>query len=411
MKIKLTLPYAENYVIPIPQKIMGSKAIYDFIKQALIQKHPGFSSESLWDYFFTKDAYGRRARVVVITKALYTEKRILEKNCIFYFETEDGKKIKMFSGFNFKRNGERRKWRICFFGIISFLVLSAAGFGIIKAMDTKHHKEETELPVVETLEVRLHKNMFDVINNCSFIFERHGIIINSLQFTSENSAVLDFSAEGKQSYELIKELNEADFVKKCICQNITYWDEKEAFEIKIETDLSYSIVPSEDSMALLEIQERLSDEFKRTGAQMLSSGIAQDDGRVTFLMSVTEGNLKSLNERLNILFTENNLYLLNFSENRNSTLDSYQVSIEGLLVNKNQIIENPEKEETLSNIFIGKKEGKEASITLKEDLSGVAKNNLNRIDGYKKIGTVKKNGKTFYYYRTPENKIYISEEE
>lgn len=412
MEIELNLPYAETYIIPIPQKIKGSKAIETFIKQTLSQRHPGFSSECIWDYYLIKDGKKKTAKTFVITKDFYVEKRLLKKNCIFYSMTKGRKKIKLFSAHKFTRNGEIKKKRL-YILLVLIPLIAAAAFGIIKRADRKVY--ETEKPVVQIIEEAQtikHPNIFDLINICCEIFERHEVFISAVEFSTGSVTYLEFSAEGSQPFELIKELDKEESVKKCICQNIVYKEEKQSFEIKIETKEPFNLQQTTEGLFLLEIQGKLSEEFKKAGAVLVSGSIFEEEGRLSFIMTVNRENLGTLNEKINSIFVENNIYTQRFTEVKNLTDNTFLVNIEGILLKDGQIIENQEKEERLSKIFIKeKKDNQNFQTQITKEKVTAEEEHARESHTYQKIGTVKKDGKILYYYRTEENRIYISEEE
>ena len=413
MDIRLKIPYAEKYAIPLPKNMKGSKARDEYIRQFLIKSHPGFSSESLWDYFITKKEGVRTAEAAVIDRDFYVEKRILDKNCVFYFEAEDSKRTNLFSRFKFQRNGERKRRGKPLLLFFLFPLFAVAVFGIV--MITKpdpHQTEENPFPVIEVQEVRQYQNIFDFINNCCAVLEKYDVFISAVQFTSERAGILEFSAEGNQPYELIKELNETEAVINCTCGNIVYKDDKAAFEIRIETEVPHDMEPSDDEMFLLDLQGKLSDEFKKTGTEMISSSIIRSEGCVSFLMIAREESLQPLNEKMGVIFSENNLYTVKLSESSGGTDGSYQVNAQVILLKDDQTVESPVTDEKISEIFIRKKqEKKPLKMNGKKEQSGSMLQNGKNMNAYQKIGTVKKDGKVFYYYRTEENRIFISEEE
>lgn len=412
MEIELNLPDAETYIIPIPQKINGSKAIDNFIRQTLSQRHPGFSNECIWDYYLIKEGKEKAAKTFVITKDFYVEKRLLEKNCIFYSMTKGRKKIKLFSAHKFTRNGERKK-KGFYILLVLIPLLIVAVFGIIQG--TESNVSVTEKPVVQIIEevqTIKHPNIFDLINTCCEIFERHEVFISAVEFSTGSVSYLEFSAEGSQPYELIKELDKEAFVQKCICENIVYKEETQSFEIKIETKEPYNLQQSTDGLSLLEIQGKLSEEFKKAGAALVSSSIFEEEGRLSFIMTVNRENLGTLNEKINSIFVENNIYTQRFTEVKNLTDNTFLVNIEGILLKDGQIIENQEKEERLSKIFMKEKAANQIFQTqIAKEKVTVEEEHERESHTYQKIGTVKKDGKILYYYRTEENRIYISEEE
>ena len=412
MEIELNLPDAETYIIPIPQKINGSKAIDNFIRQTLSQRHPGFSNECIWDYYLIKEGKEKAAKTFVITKDFYVEKRLLEKNCIFYSMTKGRKKIKLFSAHKFTRNGERKK-KGFYILLVLIPLLIVAVFGIIQGTEGK--VSVTEKPVVQIIEEAQtikHPNIFDLINTCCEIFERHEVFISAVEFSTGSVTYLEFSAEGSQPYELIKELDKEESVKKCICQNIVYKEEKQSFEIKIETKEPYNLQQSTEGLFLLEIQGKLSEEFKKAGAVLVSGSIFEEEGRLSFIMTVNRENLGTLNEKINCIFVENNIYTQRFTEVENLTDNTLLVNIEGILLKDGQIIENQKKKERLSKIFIKEKEDNQNFQTqITKEKVAAEEEHARESHTYQKIGTVKKDGKILYYYRTEENRIYISEEE
>ena len=86
--------------------------------------------------------------------------------------------------------------------------------------------------------------------------------------------------------------------------------------------------------------------------------------------------------------------------------------IAGRYTKDGQIIENQEKEERLSKIFIKeKKDNQNFQTQITKEKVTAEEEHARESHTYQKIGTVKKDGKILYYYRTEENRIYISEEE
>lgn len=405
METELKLPYAEVYRIKIPRK---EKCTESFVYKELLKLHPGFSEESLWDYkpLCSRKSSEKEIIAVVLERDFYIEKRALENNISFYVKNE-AKKIRLFSKFKFIRNGERRKIRI-----IPFVAAVAAFLSLIilSLLGVKNFKKP--IVIEETvIEVQTEKalNVLELINHCAKIIETHKGIIKQLSFNafSANAGSLVFSVTDCEPYSLIKDLNQIENILECSCGSIVYNNEKENFEIKANIKFAGLIQKTTEEMELFELQNELIQMLKEINVIPILSNVEKGSRKISFKLEVKESELKIVNEKLDALFYERNLFITDFLEAKGSSSNLYIINFEVIELDKNQGIKNISEEEKLSEIFEKDKTAKKVENIIQKQTEH--KENID-IKNYKKIGSIQKDGKQFFYYRNDEGKIILSED-
>ena len=403
MEEELKLPYAECYSLEYPQKMAGRKRLYDFVKKSLYEVHPGFGEESLWDYKTVRKDSKKIIKAVVLDKSHFIERRVRDGKVIFYIKDDEGKKISFFRRKDFNEKGERKDKRLIFMIILAVAVFT----GILTAVCFTGMREK-EIPAIEepslphVSEEAL--NAFDEINRFSKIINKHEGKTDSVSFSAADKACLMFSLTCCGMYELVKELTEIGEGAQIICDNVVYKEEKENFELKVELRLPGVNQSPVDETELLETQNKITKRLKEEDAGLVTASLDSASGRLSFEL-VCEGNkLSKINNVLNQLCLENNLFTASFLETSSGEKNRFLIKADFIKLSDLQNLSDGGEEEFLSKLFEYEKES-----AAENNAGGKIMSENKKVKGWKKIGSVKKDGKDFYYYRTPEGKIESSE--
>ena len=122
MPDKLQLPYAEIYTIQLtPSK--KSKNLDSYVKEQITILHPGFCSDSLWDYKKLKGSKNV-IKAVVLDMAYFIECRIKKATRYFYIE-ENNFRYKFFTRKHYTNTGRRKSnlFLHMFFLLMSILII------------------------------------------------------------------------------------------------------------------------------------------------------------------------------------------------------------------------------------------------------------------------------------------------
>lgn len=408
MKEKLQLPFAEKYEIKYPQNCK-KRRLHEYIEKQLKGLHPGFSSDSLWDYVVITKGNEKIIKTVVLDKNYYIEKRIKNKKVDFYTE-EKNKIFVLFKSNKFSKTGKKKNshlflytvlYCLVFCTIISLVLLSTKNDN--KTEEIVEKNEEKEIPEV--------CNILDIINfTAEKIYEEKGIV-TSVSYSLEQNAKISFVINNCEPFVLINKILVNTQIQSCFCSNVTYKNSSESFEIQMVVPVNELLMDQKNGLELLEKQKDIISEIKQENIQVLNSSINQDYCKESFTLCVNRNDLGKTNNILADILIENSLLLTSFNEHteeNNLCIIEFEVA---LLSNKQsikQIVEN----ESLSKVMYVAPEIKVSKHintvkTGKKEIKEETKN----IQRLTKIGSVVKNGNTIFYYRTEDGKIYTSEEE
>lgn len=403
MEEELKLPYAECYSLEYPQKEAGRKRLYDFVKKSLYELHPGFGEESLWDYKTVKKGNVKIIKAVVLDRTYYIERRVSNGSAVFYIKDDEGKKISFFKKTAFNEKGEKKDKRLLF-----LIILAAVLFTGVLAVVCFTGMREKEPPAIEepSLPPASEKalNAFDEINRISKIINKHEGKISGVSFSAADKAYLVFSVSGCGMYELVSELADTEAEAQVLCDNVVYIDGKENFELKVELRLPQINQRSADESELLGIQNKIIQRLKEEEAGLVSASSELSSGRLLFEMVCEGKKLSKINSLLNKICQENSLFTASFSETASGEKNSFFIKAEFISLSDLQNLSDSGEEECLSALFEYVSENTPEKLTSRKGLS-----ETRIVKGWKKIGAVKKDGKDFYYYRTPEGNIESSE--
>ena len=402
MEEELKLPYAECYSLEYPQKVSGRKGVDDFVKKSLYELHPGFGEESLWDYKTVRKGSKKIIKAVVLDKTHYIERRVRDGNLVFYIHA-DGKKLCFFRKRDFNEKGERKNKRLVYLIILAVVLFT----GVIAAVCITGMKEK-EIPVQEepSLPPVSEKalNAFDEINRVSKIINEHEGKISSVSFRAADKARLVFSLSGCGMYELVKDLADDDGEAQVLCDNVVYTGGKENFELKVELRLPQVNQRPLNETELLETQNKISQRLKDEDSGLVTASLDSASGRLSFELVCEGEKLSKINKVMNQLCLENNLFTASFLETASGEKNRFLIKADFIKLSDLQKLSDSGEEEFLSKLF--EHESKNLPVNIPSE-KRVSENRS--VKGWKKIGAVKKDGKDFYYYRTPEGKIESSE--
>lgn len=405
MESELILPHAERYSIDYPEKRMTGKELKAYVQGRLGELHPGFGEKSLWDFTVIKDGEKRRLEAAVLERDFYIEKRLTDRKSRFYITGVDGSKYFLFKANKFDEKGDRKKKR--------YLWVAAAGLVIILLVfpffcfttQGRESEEPEETAVIETVEDAV--NVFDAVNQYASVIEGEGGKIKSVSLNAEGKLQISFSVTGCEPYSLVSEMLSLENTAACECENVAYEGGKENFELKAEVRGSQirQKIPAE--IELLELQKYITETLKENGAQMITAGCDSSSGRLSFLLECGKEKLSEANKVMNAVCLSANLFPLSFSEVLGGNRKGVTIRCELICLDESQRIREGNEDERLSLIFDFEEKHAEKVPSQNEKAAPVMKENS---EGWKKIGSEVRDGKVFYYYRTAEGKIEVSEE-
>lgn len=407
VKELLTLPEAETYIFNFLDYKKSKKKIKDFLKLKLKEVHPGFSSESLWDYVIIKNGQNKQIKTVVLNKEFYLERKLRNPNLKFEIDDGAGGKKNVFSSLKYKADGAYRKKTKLFLLLIPAVLIAVILFVLFKPEKTVVEKQELqETGVVQIENV---KNSLEIINSCcKVILDKGGKIKSTEYFSDEKNGKIKFFVTGCEPLSLIETLENESYIASCKCTDVVYENKKENFEIQIEFQIPqlYSDIQNEKELLLL--QQQITDMIKQMNAVLLNARLGTEEGKLSFQISSERKNLKSVNEKLDELVIEKKLFITEFSELQNE--DEFLINFEVIPLSGEQNLESVFEVEFLSEVY----EGKERQ-TVKQKVVSKQKNQPSlkpaATEHLEKIGNVTKNGKEYFYYKNSDGKVYALENE
>lgn len=410
LETELKLPYAEHYSFKSPQKIFGKEKLDRYVKEELGKVHPGFNEDSLWDYRLVNAGNVKVVEAFVMDKDFYIEKRLADENISFVFCTEEGRKLSFFEKKKFNERGDVKKGKLL---LLIILAASAVAlifvFALLSFAGNKN--KETVIEIRDEIEVTEDAlNIFDLLNTCASVIEAQGGKIRSVSFSAVSGGIYKFSVTGCEPFSLITSIEESERNAECSCSNVIYTDGKENFELEIKIPVSRIIQKIRGENELLGKQNRIVQKLSTEKVTLVSAGCDKGSGRMSFVMECERKSLKRINEKLNQICENENLFTVSFEESVSDTEDLFFIRIELIELDENQGVKSTSVTEKLSEVFertVNKKQS--YSIRLDEE-NKTEKETLEKARGWKKIGSVNKAGRILYYYRTPDGKIETSEE-
>ncbi len=159
-----------------------------------------------------------------------------------------------------------------------------------------------------------------------------------------------------------------------------------------------------EEIELLGMQDRISQKLKKMNSGLSSASADSGSGRLSFEMECERKELSRINNAVNHICLENNLFTTAFSEGVLGGKNRFLIRAEFICLAKEQKLSDVQTEESLSKLF-------EYEMETEVRKSSAVKNGIDAkaVKSWKKIGSVNQNGKTLYYYRTEDGKIETSE--
>lgn len=402
---ELKLPHAERYSIDYPEKRIHGRESADYVQARLTELHPGFGEKSLWDFTVIKDGEKRRLEAAVLERDFYIEKRLTDRKSRFYITGVDGSKYFLFKANKFDEKGERKKKRYLWVAAVGLVIILLVFPFFWFTKQGRESEEPEETAVIETVEDAV--NVFDAVNQYAAVMERAGGKIREVKAGAEGKIQVTFSVSGCEPYGLVREMLALGITALCECGNVVYEGEKENFELKAELRGSQIRQKLPGEMELLELQKYITERLKESGTELITAGCDSSSGRLSFLLECGKEKLSEANKVMNAVCLSSNLFPLSFSEILSGDRKGVAVRCEFICLDESQRIKEGDEEEKLSLIFDFEEKKAEPIPTQKKKAALAIKENS---EGWKKIGSEVMDGKVFYYYRTAEGKIEVSEE-
>lgn len=404
MSEKLQLPYAEIYTIQITptNKI---KNLDSYVKEQLTILHPGFCSDSLWDYAKLKDSKNV-IKAVVLDKAYFIECRIKKATRYFYIE-ENNSKYKFFTRKQYTNTGRRKSnlFLHMFFLLMSILII------LMLLIMIKPKKVEREIESVfneEVPEISNIYNVFDLLNfTAEKVYEGNGLI-NTINYVFDGNGKISLLVNGIEPYDLVNQLIANENIGDCRCTNISYTGSTENYEIQVDLNTQQLSVEQKTNLELLERQKQLIVFIHESNTEILTSSINQDFCKVSIELLVIRNEAGSFHEKLKKYLADNNLFITSFLEQVDQN-NKCLIQFEVLQLSSMQKIESSFEDEYISKVLPEIKTNRKVTLEKKKTEEKKTKPVLSQ--KLTKIGSAIQDGKKLFYYRTEEGKLLTSEEE
>ena len=413
LEIQLNLPEAETYTLGFPPEFRGGKKLYEYVKQFLVENHPGFSEESLWDYRCIKKDGEKTVFAVVLEKDFYLEKTLSEKHVLFYAADESGKRVRFFRKKDFDGRGERKKKSVVW-PVVFILIAAAAAVLLTVEMKRDGKAEEEEPQITYEKQTEEAVDGFDLFHRCAKVIENHGGKVKLVSYnTSADQWMLDFSLSGCEPYSLVQDIEKHEDVKSAFYKSVVYEGGEEIFEVFCRINEGIVMQENLNENQLLYLQDCIVKRILESRGSLVTTSTDAGSGRISFEIECEGRNLGAVNEKLQEICREENLFITSFLQGPSGAKGRFLTVIEVVKLEKSQKLKKIVSEEKLSKIFDREKDteknevfGKEKSVKKNTDEAEVKQL---RTDG-KKIGSVRKEGKSYVYYRSEDGKVLIKEE-
>ncbi|MGN0750204.1 MAG: hypothetical protein ACI4LS_06925 [Treponema sp.] len=404
MPEKLQLPYAEIYTIQFtPSK--KSKNLDSYVKEQLGILHPGFCSDSLWDYKKLKGSKNV-IKAVVLDRAYFIECRIKKATRYFYI-VENNIRYKFFTRNHYTNIG-RRKTNISFYILLILVPVLVITMLLVMFKPEKTEKEVDTVFYEEVPEISCAYSFFDVLNFAAGkVYEGNGLI-NTINYVFDGNGKISLLVNGIEPYDLVNQLIANENIENCRCTNISYTGSTENYEIQIDLRAQQLSVDQKSNLELLELQKQLTGFLHENNTQILNSAINQDFCKVNTELIIARNETGNFHKSLKKYLADNNLFITSFLEQVDQN-NKCLIQFEVLQLSSEQKIENALEDEYISKVLpeikISRNAALEKQKTKKKKTETVPPRKLT------KIGSAIQDGKKLFYYRTEEGKLLTSEEE
>lgn len=404
MPEKLQLPYAEIYTIQFtPSK--KSKNLDSYVKEQLTILHPGFCSDSLWDYKKLKGSKNV-IKAVVLDRAYFIECRIKKATRYFYI-VENNIRYKFFTRNHYTNIG-RRKTNISFYIL---LILVPVLFITMLLGMFKPEKTEKEVDTVfyeEVPEFFCAYSFLDVLNFAAGkVYEGNGLI-NTINYIFEGTGKISLLVNGIEPYDLVNQLIVNENIENCKCTNISYTESTENYEIQVDLRAQQLSVDQKSNLELLELQKQLTGFLHENNTQIINSAINQDFCKVNTELIIARNETGNFHKSLKKYLADNNLFITSFLEQVDQN-NKCLIQFEVFQLSSEQKIESGFEDEYISKVLPEIKTNRNVALEKKKTEEKKTKPVLSQ--KLTKIGSAIQDGKKLFYYRTEEGKLLTSEEE
>ncbi len=404
MSEKLQLPYAEIYTIQVtPSK--NTKNLDSYVKEQLTILHPGFCSDSLWDYKKLKGSKNV-IKAVVLDRAYFIECRIKKATRYFYIE-ENNFRYKFFTRKHYTNTGRRKSnlFLHMFFLLMSILII------LMLLIMIKPKKVEREIESVfneEVPEISNIYNVFDLLNfTAEKVYKGNGLI-NTINYVFDGNGKISLLVNGIEPYDLVNQLIANENIEDCRCTNISYTGSTENYEIQVDLRAQQFSVDQKSNLELLELQKQLTGFLHENNTQILNSAINQDFCKVNTELIIARNETGNFHKSLKKYLADNNLFITSFLEQVDQN-NKCLIQFEVLQLSSEQKIESSFEDEYISKVLPEIKTNRK--VTLEKKKTEEKKTKPVPPRKLTKIGSAIQDGKKVFYYRTEEGKLLTSEEE
>ena len=404
MPEKLQLPYAEIYTIQLtPSK--KSKNLDSYVKEQLTILHPGFCSDSLWDYKKLKGSKNV-IKAVVLDRAYFIECRIKKATRYFYIE-ENNFRYKFFTRKHYTNTGRRKSnlFLHMFFLLMSILII------LMLLIMIKPKKVEREIESVfneEVPEISNIYNVFDLLNfTAEKVYKGNGLI-NTINYVFDGNGKISLLVNGIEPYDLVNQLIANENIENCRCTNISYTGSTENYEIQVDLRAQQFSVDQKSNLELLELQKQLTGFLHENNTQILNSAINQDFCKVNTELIIARNETGNFHKSLKKYLADDNLFITSFLEQVDQN-NKCLIQFEVLQLSSEQKIESSFEDEYISKVLPEIKTNRKVTLEKKKTEEKKTKPVLSQ--KLTKIGSAIQDGKKLFYYRTEEGKLLTSEEE
>lgn len=404
MRITVERKDGQSYLLEPPPG-QGRRRLEEYIRGELESLHPGFSSQSLWDWHWIWREGKRVVLVAVVSRKAFLQGRLESAGSSLLVQGDDGVEGVFFSPLRFSREGKRRRVGKLVAGVILFGLCLVLWWGVRKIGEHQELERQAVLAREQTVKqepLRL-QDALERIRWLAFVIQREGGCLSSISLTQDG--VVRLAVQGitaGQLQTLVHDLEPEGRVDFGTMEHGSLGTSMEA------TIWSGVVIPPPSKLPdMVAAHDQLMEFFGGRGLKAMSSGVGE--GTLWMEFVATKVQLDILEQELPSYLDTKGLLVCGMNLQR---MEDSAAALVWLEV-------QAEDEET--EAVHGGPEGMvlATALALVEPPSPPAKKSLPPAivpkqeppAGSVELGRVEKDGRVTRYYRSPEGRVLAIEEE
>lgn len=404
MRITVERKDGQSYLLEPPPDL-GRRQVDKYVQEELESLHPGFSSQSLWDWHWIRREGRRLVLAAVVSRKAFLQGRLESAGSSLLVQGDDGVEGVFFSPLRFGREGKRRRIGKLVAGVVLFGLCLVLWWGVWKIGERQELERQTVSAREQTVkqEPLRFQDALERMRWLAFVIQREGGCLSSISLTQDGVVRLAVQGiEAGQLQTLVQELEPAGRVDFGTMEHGSLGTSMEA------TIWSGVVIPSSTtSDGMVGHHDLLLEFFASLGLQVSSSSVQETS--VWMELVATKGQLNILEQELPSYLDTKGLLVcgLNLQRMEDGAAALVWLEVQG--------------EDEGTEAVHGGPEGKvlATALALVEPPPPPAKKSLPPAivpkqeppAGSVELGRVEKDGRVTRYYRSPEGRVLAIEEE